>query len=402
MVGAFREGARLDLRGRRDAGVRGELLRFLLLGGVPAEAGRLQVLWLVGARVAGPLEVEYADVATPVELEQCVFDRPLSFFGSHLRRLGLEGSRMPSLTISNARFDASVRLVGCRAGEVGAGLAEINGSLLMDGARVAALDGISLRVGSDVLAGSGFACGGELRLDGAAVGGVVRCEGAAIHAFSARHLTARELVLRPVARPAGGVDLRHARVGVFRDDPDTWPEVLRLDGFGYETLAGDTADRREWLRRDEGRFPPQAYARLARAYRDAGRDDDARAVLLAGERHRREGLRWPGRWWGRLQDITIGYGYRPLRAAAWLAALLAAGTAVFGAQRPRAADPAGGPEFVAPVYTLDLIVPVIDFGQQAAFHPRGATAWLAYALIVAGLLLVTTVTAAGARRLRRE
>jgi hypothetical protein len=45
---------------------------------------------------------------------------------------------------------------------------------------------------------------------------------------------------------------------------------------------------------------------------------------------------------------------------------------------------------------------VVDFGQQSAFHLRGATAWLAYALIVAGLLLVTTITAAGARRLGRN
>jgi len=51
---------------------------------------------------------------------------------------------------------------------------------------------------------------------------------------------------------------------------------------------------------------------------------------------------------------------------------------------------------------LDLILPVIDFGQQSAFNPRGASIWLAYALIVAGLLLVTTITAAGARRLRRN
>jgi hypothetical protein len=34
--------------------------------------------------------------------------------------------------------------------------------------------------------------------------------------------------------------------------------------------------------------------------------------------------------------------------------------------------------------------------------PDNPLVWLAYALIVAGLLLVTTIAAAGARRLRRD
>jgi hypothetical protein len=46
-------------------------------------------------------------------------------------------------------------------------------------------------------------------------------------------------------------------------------------------------------------------------------------------------------------------------------------------------------------------MPVGDLGQQLAYYPRGATVWLAYALIVAGLILATTVAAAAARRLRR-
>jgi hypothetical protein len=99
--------------------------------------------------------------------------------------------------------------------------------------------------------------------------------------------------------------------------------------------------------------------------------------------------------------MTVGYGYRPVRAGLWLAGLFTVGTVVFQWHKPRAADPGKAPDFVAPIYTLDLILPVGDFGQQSAYHPRGATAWLAYTLIVAGLILATTVAAAGARRLRR-
>ena len=408
VVRAFRTGATLDVGSSRDRVVRAEVIRFLLLGGVTADAGTLPVLRLKGAHVTGPLEVEYADVAAPVSLRNCRFDETVSFFGSRLRRLNLEGSTMPGLIASSVILDATLRLTDCRcAGHVGVGNSQITGSLIANGARLDSLDCLSLRVSGDVLAGGGFVCAGELGLVNADIGGRVNLDGATVAALDLRHLTTRELVLLPTVKPSGLVDLGHARVGLLRDDPATWPEAIRLDGLTYEALAdhdGDhLADRLRWLRLDPDPhgFRPQAYAQLAQVYRAAGRDDEARTVLLAGERHRRTGLGRTARWWGHLQDLTVGYGYRPVRAAAWLAALLAVGTTVFGLYPPRPAHPVSGPEFVAPIYTLDLILPVIDFGQQSAFHPRGAAVWLAYALIATGLLLVTTVAAAGARRLRR-
>lgn len=141
---------------------------------------------------------------------------------------------------------------------------------------------------------------------------------------------------------------------------------------------------------------------LLPVYRGAGRDDDSREVLLAGERHRRETLVLSGRAWGRLQDFTVGYGYRPGRAVAWLAAFQLIGTIVFGQLPPRAAEPAKAPDFVAFAYTADLILPVLDLGQQSAYHARDSTVWLAYVLILAGLLFATTIAAAAARRLRRN
>jgi hypothetical protein len=126
----------------------------------------------------------------------------------------------------------------------------------------------------------------------------------------------QQLILLPAQPPGGLVDLRHAKVGLLRDDPATWPAGLRLDGLTYESIADvnghDT--RLRWLRLDPRGFRPQPYAHLAQVYRAAGRDEDARTVLLAGERHRRDTLSLPGRWWGRLQDVTVGYGYRPVRA----------------------------------------------------------------------------------------
>jgi hypothetical protein len=433
----FATGSEVDVTGWPDPKVRGVSLRFMLLGGVTAEPGDRVELRLIGARVEGALEMDFADIDAPVTLHRCTFDGPISFFGAHLRRLTLTSSEFPKLTVANATIDGTVALGGCTStGLVSLGGATIGGSLLMRGALLAgpgiAFDSTSLRVRRDVLADDGFTCQGAFRLDRAEIDGILSLERAVLHgsgdaaasalrradiasgglddsewstsvAFSGRHLTARDLILLPAQPPGGLVDLRHAKVGLLRDAPTTWPPGLRVDGLSYEALADvDGRDARlRWLRLDPRGFRPQPYAHLAQVYRAAGRDEDARTVLLAGERHRRDALSLPARWWGRLQDLTVGYGYRPVRAGLWLAMLFTVGTAVFTLHPPRAADPGKAPDFIPPVYTLDLILPVGDFGQQSAYHPRGATVWLAYALIVAGLILATTVAAAGARRLRR-
>jgi hypothetical protein len=62
---------------------------------------------------------------------------------------------------------------------------------------------------------------------------------------------------------------------------------------------------------------------------------------------------------------------------------------------------AKAPEFHASAYAADLLLPVIDLGQQSAYLPRGWTAWAAYVLMGVGLVFATTAAAAIARRLRR-
>jgi hypothetical protein len=108
------------------------------------------------------------------------------------------------------------------------------------------------------------------------------------------------------------------------------------------------------------------------------------------------------RIWGFVQEWTVGYGYRPLRAGAWLAGLLLAGTAVFGAHHPAPLHRGEAPGFNPLLYTLDLLLPIIDFGQQGAFDPRGGQQWLAALLIAAGWILATTIAAGATRVLSRQ
>ena len=86
----------------------------------------------------------------------------------------------------------------------------------------------------------------------------------------------------------------------------------------------------------------------------------------------------------------------------WLLALLLVGTVVYGLHHPRPVEPGKAPDFNALIYTLDLLLPIIDFGQEKAFNPHGAYQWLAYLLIAAGWILATTVAAGITRALSRQ
>jgi hypothetical protein len=123
--------------------------------------------------------------------------------------------------------------------------------------------------------------------------------------------------------------------------------------------------------------------------------------LYARERKQRRAARPLLRFWGVVQDVTLGYGYRPWRALAWLAVLLIAGSITFALKHPPPVQPGTAPTSTPVVYTLDLLLPLVNLGQKNAFNPAGAEQWLSYALIASGWVLVTTVAAAAARVLRR-
>ncbi|MBO2446066.1 hypothetical protein J4573_03125 [Actinomadura barringtoniae] len=263
---------------------------------------------------------------------------------------------------------------------------------------------------------------GEIMLAGGTVKGVVNLIGARLAhpggiALRAEQARITELHLRPRVPIEGGIDLRNARLGALRDAPDSYlaAAAIHLDGMTFDALdpATPVRQRLRLLKRTGGPGPgsgpgsgpaylPQPYEQLASAYRRLGHDAEARKVLLAKQRRRRATLGPLGRIWGWLQDVTVGYGYQPLLPALWLIALLAAGTLAFALDAPRAAERGKGPEFNPFLYTLDLLLPIIDFGQEKAFAPSGVWQWLAAVLIAAGWILATTVLAGMTRALSRS
>jgi hypothetical protein len=123
-------------------------------------------------------------------------------------------------------------------------------------------------------------------------------------------------------------------------------------------------------------------------------------VLYAKQRRRRAALPVHARLWGLLQDVTVGYGYRPGRAALWLLLAWLLGTVYFTGHPPAPLKADEMPTWNAPLYTLSKLLPVVDLGQEG-WNPGHTGQWVAAALVLTGWVLATTVVTGATRLLQR-
>ncbi|GAA4534184.1 hypothetical protein [Amycolatopsis samaneae] len=425
----------LDLTASVLPGLRGARVR--MAGALHLTASRFSgPVRLAGARVAGPVLAEEAHLEAAegpaLRLDTAHIENDL--WAPGLRATGL-------VTMEGARVDGTLNLRDAalaRPGEtclsgtgltVGSGVVAprlvTDGEIRLSGARVTGsldLTGARLvRRGGKAVRADNLTVGADLRATRARAEGCVDLRGATITgqldlahaelsndkgvlALRLSSCTAAELSLREAEPIRGLVSLQNARFDLLVATPGVWPEVVKLDGLRYAALAPHlpARERLPLLKRAEDGFVPESYTQLAAAYSGVGDDVAAREVGLARQRHHRSTQPRYARAWGYLQDAAVGYGYRPLRAAAWLALLLAVGTLVFGLHHPPALDAGKAPVFNPFVYTLDLLLPIVDFGQAKAVNPHGGYQWLSYGLIAAGWLLATTVVAGITRTINRR
>ncbi|MFD8232196.1 membrane-associated oxidoreductase [Streptomyces sp. NPDC059696] len=444
--------------------VRAAVVRALLLS-APQEDGETASLRLAGARITGVLNLQYSDIDHAVRLSDCFFEHVPVLYAARLRQLNLRGSVLPGLDAATLRVDGVLRLSDCRFERpVRLGGAQISGALFMDGADIGeppagqpALQLNHVTVG-DGLSAPGLRTRGEVRLTGTSVAGTIDLNEARLRAgagqvaldaetltvegdallreadvlgwigmrgariagrldlsharlvnpgdaaLRASSCTIGELWLRKGPRMEGTLNLRRAHMDVLFLEPEMVPDEVLLDSLVYTSLTPhEPAERRlAMLERDGEGYVPHAYEQLTAAYRRIGDDDAARLVQLAKQRRRRATLPWYGRLWGHVQDATVGYGFRPLRAAGWLVSLLAAGSLAYALHHPAPLKPDEAPQFNPVFYTLDLLLPVISFGQEAAFAPTGGYQWLSYALVLTGWILATTVLTGVTRTVSRQ
>ncbi|MDQ0990348.1 oxidoreductase [Streptomyces sp. V3I7] len=257
-----------------------------------------------------------------------------------------------------------------------------------------------------------FECQGGIRLDDGRFGDAVDLERARLtltddQELSLRRVQTPELRFLGDRPQRGRVVLSGARIVTLVDRAGSWPGPggLQMGGFAYESLVPRgpfPLDRRlEWVAAATAEYHPEPYERLAGVLRGAGEDEDAREVLLAKQRRRRETLPLAAKLWGYAQDWTVAYGYRPGRAAVWMAVLWAAGTLAFTHTTPAPMDRGGHPSWSPSLFALDLLLPVIDLGQVDEWQLHGGWQWLAASMILLGWVLATTVAAGATRLLRR-
>lgn len=442
--------------------VRASVLRTLLLT-APQREGEVAALKIQGARITGVLDLKYATVDSVIRLSDCDFEETPDFSGAQLSYLNLTKSALPGLRSARVRVDGGVRLTDCRfRGPVRLTGAQISGTLFMERTEVTAPDGEpalllnQAEIGEELCAPA-LRARGEVRLAGAKVAGSLNLNEASFErpggvALTAETLTADadveirhahvrgrlemrgariagrldlshtrvanpdgmalrasscvigELWLRGGPRMEGILNLRRSQIEVLLMEPDVVPDQVRLNNLTYTSLLSHlpAPQRLPMLARDGDGFIPHSYEQLTAAYRRIGDDDAARLVQLAKQRRRRATLPWFGRLWGYVQDATVGYGFRPLRAAVWLLSLMAVGSVVYALHPPHPLKADEAPKFNAVFYTLDLLLPIIDFGQERAYAPEGWAQWLSYALVITGWILATTVVTGVTRTVSRQ
>ncbi|MFJ5305971.1 oxidoreductase [Streptomyces sp. NPDC088350] len=257
-----------------------------------------------------------------------------------------------------------------------------------------------------------FECQGGVRLDDGRFGDAVDLERARFtftddQELSLLRVQTPELRFLGERPGRGKVVLSGARVVNLIDRADSWPGPgnLHMGGFGYENLVPQGPfpldARLGWVAAATPEYNPEPYERLATVLRNAGEDVDAREVLLAKQRRRRESLPVAAKVWGFVQDWTVAYGYRPGRAAVWMAVLWAASSLAFAHADHAPVNATGHPPWSPALFALDLLLPVIDLGQVGQWQLHGGWQWLSVALILLGWILATTVAAGASRLLRR-
>ncbi|MEU6378011.1 oxidoreductase [Streptomyces sp. NPDC046909] len=258
-----------------------------------------------------------------------------------------------------------------------------------------------------------FSCVGGLRLDDGRFGDALDFERARFtltddQEVSLRRIQTPELRFLGEKPARGRVVLSGARVGNLMDHADSWPGPgqLHMGGFSYENLVPQgrfpLAERLAWVAAATAEYNPEPYERLAAVLRESGEDVDAREVLLAKQRRHRETLPLAAKVWGYAQDWTVAYGYRPGRALVWMAVLWAASSLAFAHANHPPIKSGEAPYWNPALFSLDLLLPVIDLGQVGFWQLRGGWQWLAATMILLGWILATTVAAGATRLLRRS
>jgi hypothetical protein len=164
--------------------VRAELIRWLCVDSSARGAVDPRGIQVLGARIAGRLDLGFVHVPFPLALLRCRLTEPAILTSAHLPALNLRGSRVQSILADGAHVEGDVLLTNSftAEGEVRLLDAQVGGSLECDGGIFKNPGGVTLNadrlnVKGSVFLREGFNAEGEVRLLSAAIGGSLDCDG---------------------------------------------------------------------------------------------------------------------------------------------------------------------------------------------------------------------------------
>ncbi|HUQ60071.1 hypothetical protein [Lentzea sp.] len=284
-----------------------------------------------------------------------------------------------------------------------------------NGTQKPSLDARAITIGKDLLCSRGFTAVGGVRIRLGEVGKMATFSDshlgstAADIALNAYGLTVHQFRLHIPAgqQPRGKVVLSRLKAVSVTDGPGLWDAEggVAVDDFEF---AGITADpdvpvetRLGWLLKVQPDFAPGPYEQLAAVYQQGGEEELAQKVQLEKQRRRYSELGRAGRAWGQIQRWTVGYGYRPWLAICWLGVFWLGGALWFNWHTMAKLNSDEDPVWNAWLLSLDLLIPIIDFGHDGKWRFTGASQWISSTLVAVGWVLASTAAAGAARVLKR-
>jgi len=389
-----------------ERSVRAGLLRWLYADPMASRQIDPSGLGIAGARITGTVDLSYVKADTPITLVRCYMPDGINLTFSHLQSLEIRGSSTGPISadLSELAGDLSIRFgaygpLSLFRSRIGGNL-DCTGSTFLGGGN-ATVNAVESTIRGDAVFHDGFATDGVVDFRLARLGQSLSFHGATFSGTAETGLNAERALIGGTLywvaiqhTPRTQLDLENTKADALWDDEASWPApgMLTIDGFVYNEFAGGPAEadaRLRWLKLQPPGYRPQPYRQVATVLRASGRETGATDVLIAKEevvRHQ-AGLGRMERAWNRVLDVTIGYGYRPLRALWWMGGFVVVGTVLFGlgylarivtptdAVAYRAFVESGTapphyPPFNAFVYSLENFLPVVALHQEEYWRPN--------------------------------
>ena len=389
-----------------ERSVRAEIIRWLASDPAAAAFVHPSGPGFAGARVTGQIDFSYLVLTRPITMLACYIPDGIDLTYARTQGIDLRRSSTGTVDADSATIDGDLSMLNGHYAAVSMFRTNLTGNLDFIGAQVSSPGEDSIlateaTIGGDADFHQGFTTDGLIDFRFAKVGHSLSFNDAHFRGAGDNGLNAERAAVAGmiywvnVSHTARTIlDLTDARAGGLGDDAASWPAPgnLSLDGFVYGSIVAgptDAAARLQWLGREASGYRPQPYEELARVLTSDGDTSGATEVLIAQRQAQREfgNLGRLERMWNLLLQITIGYGYRPLRALWWILGFVLLGTALFGAGyrmniiTPTEANafgkfaesgtaPGHYPPFNAFVYSLENFLPVVDLHQGEYWRPN--------------------------------